>query len=70
MHTWVDSKGLEKRGTEIIEELVRKKMLKICDPVVSRSEKRKMLADLHVGGGIFNLLLGIVLPLLVSAYVK
>ena len=55
---------------EILTKLVRKGMVRICDPDLSRSEKRKMLVNPKVGGRIFNLLLGTVLPLLVSAYVK
>ena len=51
-------------------KLVRKEMSKICDPDVSRDEKRKMLADPHVRGEIFSLLLGSVLPALVSTFVK
>ena len=48
----------------------RKYIVKICDPDLSRDEKRKILADPWVGGEIFSLLFGNVLPLLVSAYVK
>ena len=55
---------------EISTKLVRKHIVKICDPDLSRDDKRKMLANLKVGGGIFSLLLSTVLPLLVSAYVK
>ena len=45
-------------------------MKKIIDPDVSRSEKRKILSSEQKGGGIFSLLLGTVLPALVSAFVK
>ena len=55
---------------EILTKLVRKDMVRICDPDLSRREKRKMLADPRVGGRIFSLLLDSVLPLFVSAYVK
>ena len=58
MLTWVDSK------------LVRKEILKLCDPDVSRDEKRKILSHQQKGGGIFSLLLGTVLPALISAFVK
>ena len=44
--------------------------MKIIDPDVSRNEKRKILSHQQKGGGIFSLLLGIVLPALVSAFVK
>ena len=58
------------RGSEILAKMVRKYMKKIIDPDVSRDEKRKILSHQQKGGGIFSLLLGIVLPALVSAFVK
>ena len=58
------------RGSEILAKLVRKDMKKIIDPDVSRGEKRKILSHQQKGGGIFSLLLGTVLPALVSAFVK
>ena len=59
-------------GTEFqkFSKLVRKDMVRICDPDLSRDEKRKMLVNPKVRGGIFSLLLSTVLPLLVSAYLK
>ena len=60
----------KRRGSEILAKLVRKDMKKIIDPDVSRGEKRKILSNLQKGGGIFSLLLGTVLPALVSAFVK
>ena len=58
-------------GTEFLNlgKLVRKDILKIYDPDLSRDKKRKMLANPKFGGGIFSLLLSTVLPLLVSAFV-
>ena len=41
-------------NNEILTKLVRKDMLKICDPDLSRDEKRKMLANLQAVGGIFS----------------
>ena len=41
-------------NNEILTKLVRKDMLKICDPDLSRDEKRKMLANPQVAGGIFS----------------
>ena len=63
-------KRSDRRGTEILKKLVRKDMNKIIDPNVSRNEKRKILSNQQKGDGIFSLLLGIVLPALVSAFVK
>ena len=60
----------KRRGSEILAKLVRKDMKKIIDPDVSRSEKRKILSSQQKGGGIFSLLLGTVLPAIVSAFVK
>ena len=45
-------------------------MKKIIDPDVSRDEKRKILSHQQKGSGIFSLLLGTVLPALISAFVK
>ena len=58
------------RASEILAKLVRKDMKKIIDPHVCRCEKRKILSHQQKGGGIFSLLLGIVLPALVSQFVK
>ena len=60
----------KRRSSEILAKLVRKDMKKIIDPNVSRGEKRKILSHEQKGGGIFSLLLGTVLPALVSAFVK
>ena len=57
----------KRRGSEILANLVRKDMKKIIDPDVSRSEKRKILSSQQKGAGIFSLLLGTVLPAIVSA---
>ena len=57
----------KRRGSEILAKLVRKDMKKIIDPDVSRNEIRKILSHQQKGGGIFSLLLGMVLPALVSA---
>ena len=57
----------KRRGSEILAKLVRKDMKKIIDPDVSRSEKRKILSSQQKGAGIFSLLLGTVLPAIVSA---
>ena len=59
----------KRRGSEILAKLVRKDMKKIIDPDVSRGEKRKILSSQQKGGRIFSLLLGTVLPALVSAFV-
>ena len=45
-------------------------MKKIIDPYVSRNEIRKILSHQQKGSGIFSLLLGTVLPALISAFVK
>ena len=58
------------RGNEILAKMVRKHMRKIIDPDVSRDEKRKILSHQQKGSGIFSLLLGTVLPALISAFVK
>ena len=58
------------RGSEILSKMVRKDMKKIIDPDVSRDEKRKILSHQQKGSGIFSLLLGTVLPALISAFVK
>ena len=58
------------RGNEILAKMVRKDMKKIIDPDVSRDEKRKILSHQQKGSGIFSLLLGTVLPALISAFVK
>ena len=58
------------RGSEILAKMVRKYMKKIIDPDVSRDEKRKILSHQQKGSGIFSLLLGTVLPALISAFVK
>ena len=60
----------KRRGSDILANLVRKDMKKIIDPDVSRSEKRKILSSQQKGAGIFSLLLGTVLPAIVSAFVK
>ena len=58
------------RGNEILAKMVRKEMKKIIDHDVSRDEKRKILSHQQKGSGIFSLLLGTVLPALISAFVK
>merc|ERR1711954_95227 len=58
------------RGNEILAKMVRKHMRKIIDPDVSRDEKRKILSHQQKGSGIFSLLLGTVLPAIISAFVK
>ena len=60
----------KRRGSEILAKMVRKDMKKIIDPHVCRCEKRKILSHKQKGGGIFSLLLGTVLPALISAFVK
>ena len=60
----------KRRGSEILAIMVRKYMKKIIDPDVSRDEKRKILSHQQKGGGIFSLLVGTVLPALISAFVK
>ena len=63
-------KRKERRGTEILVDLVRKDMKKIIDHDVSRNEKTKMLSNQQEGARIFSLLFGTVLPALVSEFVK
>merc|ERR1712081_122971 len=58
------------RGNKILVKMVRKDMKKIIDPDVSRDEKRKILSNQQKGSGIFSLLLGTILPALISAFVK
>ena len=57
----------KRRIIEILAKLIRKDMKRIIDPDVSRNEIRKILSHQQKGGRIFSLLLGTVLPALVSA---
>ena len=55
---------------ELLSKPIRKEMDKISDPNVSTMEKRELLSNPQNANGIFMLLVGAVLPTLISLLKK
>ena len=51
---------------ELLSKPIRKDVKKLCDPKMPTLEKRELLSNPQKGDGIFTLLVGAVLPALIS----